>query len=413
MFGCEHQIGGAEEGVGPGGEDLDVGIADREQRRSPGGPADPVALHGLDLVRPVQNIEVLEQPVRVGGDPHHPLPQAFPEDREVTALAAAVGRHFLVGQHRPQPGTPVHQRVGPVDQPVAVDDVRALTGGQLRPLPAVVRSSCTAVEFGDQLADAPGLVELRVEPGVVDLQEDPLRPGVEVDVGGGKAAALIVPEPESAQLAAEVGDVGIGARARMGTGLNRILLGGQAERVETQGVQNIASRHPEEARVDVGRDIAQRVPDVQALTGGVGEHVLDEHLVGRDGAAVGGRQRADRVGHVEGAPPLPVVLPVRLDAAGQLRGVAVPRDVGIGAVRGGSRRFGHARQGIGAPHRPTTPEQRGWNPRLATARYRLRRRAVRGWFQVGSIGVRAAAGLVRWGSDSGPHSATPAAQPCE
>jgi hypothetical protein len=222
-----------------------------------------------------------------------------------------------------------------------------------------------AVEFGEQLADAPCLVELRVEPGVVDLQEDPLGPGVEVDVGGGEAAALVVSEAEPAELAPEVDDVGFGAGARMGAGLNRVLLRGQAERVETQGVQNIAAGHPEVARVDVGRDVAQGVSDVQSLARGIREHVLDEHLVRRYGAAVGGRQRADGVRHVEGAPTLPVALPLLFDAAGQFRGVAVPRYIcaAVGAVRGGSRRFGHGRQGIGAPLEPTTPEERHIEPR--------------------------------------------------
>ena len=94
-------------------------------------------------------------------------------------------------------------------------------------------------------------------------------------------------------------------------------------------MQNIAAGHTEVAGVDVGGDIAQGMPDVQALPRGIGKHILDEHLVGRDSTAVGGGECADRVGHVEGAPPLPSALPVSLDAACRFRGVAVPRDVGV------------------------------------------------------------------------------------
>ena len=65
--------------------------------------------------------------------------------------------------------------------------------------------------------------------------------------------------------------------------------------------KHIAARHPEVARVDVGRDVAEGVPDVQALTRRVGEHVLHEHLVGGHRRAVGRRKRAHRVGNVEGA----------------------------------------------------------------------------------------------------------------
>ena len=263
-----------------------------EQHRGAGGPADPVALHGLDLLRPVQQLQIVEQPVGVGGDAHHPLPQPLPEHREVAAVAAAVGGDLLVGQHRAQPGAPVDHRVGPVHQPIRVDDVGALTRRQLRPRPAVVESPCAGFELGDQLGDRSGLVGRRVEPGVVDLQEDPLGPLVEVDVGGGEAAPRVVPEPQPAQLAAEVDDVGLGAGARMRAGLDRVLLGGQPERVEAQRVQHIAAGHPVVAGVDVGGDVAERMPDVQALARRVREHVLHEHLVGGHRRAVRRRQRA-------------------------------------------------------------------------------------------------------------------------
>ena len=226
VFGCQNKIVGAEQGVRSGSEHFDVGVAHREQRRCACGTADPVALHGLDLVRPVQHLEILEQPIGVGSNSHHPLPQPLPKYREVAALAAAIGGHFLVGQHRPQTGAPIDEGVRPVHQPMAVDDVGALPRRQIRPLPAIIESFLPTVEFGDQLVDAPGLVELWIEPGVVDLQEDPLGPGVEVDVGGGEAAALIMPEPEPAELAPEIDDVGFGAGARVRAGLNRVLLGG-------------------------------------------------------------------------------------------------------------------------------------------------------------------------------------------
>ena len=72
-------------------------------------------------------------------------------------------------------------------------------------------------------------------------------------------------EAEPAELTAEIGDVGLGAGARVGAGLDRVLLSGQAEGVEPQRVQDVASGHPEIAGVDIGCDIAQRVTDVQAF----------------------------------------------------------------------------------------------------------------------------------------------------
>ena len=58
VLGRQHDVGHAEDGVGPGGED-----PDRRRRRGPAtgevelgalGAADPVALHGLDPLRPVE-----------------------------------------------------------------------------------------------------------------------------------------------------------------------------------------------------------------------------------------------------------------------------------------------------------------------------------------------------------------------
>ena len=221
-----------------------------------------------------------------------------------------------------------------------VDDVGALAGTQRRPVPAVRERARPRVELGDQFGDRAGPAELGIEPGVVDLQEDPLGPLVVVDVGGGEATPRVVAQPESSELAPEVDDVGLGAGARVGSGLDGVLLGGQPERIETQRVQHITAGHPEVAGVDVGRDVAERVPDMQTLTGRIGEHVLDEHLVDGQCRAVGGGQRADRVGHVERSAGLPLLLPAALDVPGELGGVAVAGGVGVGGrLRG--RRFGH------------------------------------------------------------------------
>ena len=233
----------------------------------------------LTLLRPVQQVEVVEQPVGIGGDAHHPLPQPFPEYREVAAIAAAVGGDLFVGQHRAQPRTPVHHRVRPIDQSIAVDHVGPLPRRQLGPVPTVVETTGTGIEFGDQLGDRARLVGRGVEPGVVDLQEDPLGPLVELDVGGREASPAVVAETQPAQLAPEVDDVGFGPGARVGAGLHRVLLGGQPEGVEPQRVQHVTAGHPEVAGVDVGGDVAQRVADVQSVAGRIGKHVLHEQLV--------------------------------------------------------------------------------------------------------------------------------------
>ena len=168
--------------------------------------ADPVALHRLQRVGPVQPVEVVEQAVGVGGDAHHPLAHVALEHREVAAVAAAVGGDLLVGQHRAQARAPVHRRVGDVGQPVPSITSALLGRGQLRPR-AGRRLARPRLELGAQLGDRPGRPPPSgggVVPRVEDLQEDPLRPPVVGRVGGLDRSAPVVAQPQPAQLPAEV-----------------------------------------------------------------------------------------------------------------------------------------------------------------------------------------------------------------
>ena len=126
-------------------------------------------------------------------------------------------------------------------------------------------------------------------------------PLVELDVGGGEASPAVVAQTQPAQLAAEVFDVRLGPGARVSAGLYGVLLGGQPEGVEPQRVQHITAVHAVVPRINVGGDVTQRVPDVQPVAGGVGEHVLHEQLVRGQLGAIRRRQVADGVGHIERA----------------------------------------------------------------------------------------------------------------
>ena len=293
---------------------------------------DPVPLHGLDRLRPVEQVKVGEQPFGVGGDPQHPLPQRPPVHRVVADVAAAVGGDLLVGQHRAQARAPVDQLLGNVGQAVAVDDLAPLQLGQLGPRPAVWvgladRFPGSRLEFGGQLGDRPGAPGVVVEPAVEDLQEDPLRPPVVADVGGRELTAVIVTQPEPPQLALHVGDVVLGGNRRMLSGVERVLLGRQPERVIAERVQHVAARHAQEAREHVGPDVAERMADMQSRAAGVGEHVHDEELRLGGDLVEAVRQRARRVRRVECSLGPPVLLPVPLDFAGEPRVVAERRVV--------------------------------------------------------------------------------------
>jgi hypothetical protein len=331
VLGGQHHVGGAEQGVLAGGEDGDGLTVDGEVDAGALGAADPVALLQLDGLGPVQLLQVVQQPVGVGGDAHVPLAQLGLEDREVAALGAAFGGDLLVGQHGAQTRAPVDRRVGGVGQPVLAQDLGLLDGVQLAPGAAAGDGTLTGLEPGDQLGDRAGLLRLVVVPGVEDLQEDPLGPLVVVRVDRGERPALVVAQTQPAQLGLHVLDVGLGGHARVRAGLHGVLLGGQAEGVEAQGVQDVVAGHALEAREDVGGDVPQGVADMQARTGGVREHVHDELLGLGDQLRVAGQGTAG-VRRRVGALGVPEVLPACLDLRGQGGRVAVRR----GHLGGGS-----------------------------------------------------------------------------
>ncbi len=342
MLGRQHHVRGAGHRVGPGGvhADLLVRAGYRELDAGAVARTDPVPLHRLDRLWPVERVEVAEQAVGVGGDPQHPLPQRPPVHRVVADVAAAVGGDFLVGQHRAQPGAPVDQLLGNVGETVAVDQLAPLQPGQLRPRPAIRVGVARGLPFSrfelrNQFFDRPGAFGIWIEPAIEDLQEDPLRPPVVGDVRGRELAPAVVAEPEPAELPPHVGDVVPGGDRRVLPGVERVLLGRQPERVIAERVQHVVARHAQEARVHVGPDVAERVADVQPRAAGVGEHVHDEELRPVGDAVESLRQRAGRIRRVERSLRFPVVLPVQLDLIGEA-GVIAERRVVAGGRAGSS-----------------------------------------------------------------------------
>jgi hypothetical protein len=303
-----------------------------------------------------QPVQVVDQPVGVGGDPHHPLGQRAPEHREVAPLRAAVGGDLFVGQHRAQAGTPVDRRLVQVGQPVRVDDQPSADLVQLGPRAAqrvgAGRGLTGAgVQLGDQLLDPPGLAGPLVEPGAEQLQEDPLGPLVVARVDRGEAAAVVVVDAQATQLGADRLDVGLGGDPRVLPGLDRVLLGGQAERVVAHRVQDVVAVHAVEPAGDVGAQVTEGVADVQPGTRRVREHVHHEVLGPVGDLLEAAAQPPGGVGRVERALALPAVLPAELDLVRQRRGVAVGRDV--------TRRLIGARRVGGLAHRRCS-----WGPKL-------------------------------------------------
>jgi hypothetical protein len=142
-----------------------------------------------------------------------------------------------------------------------------------------------------------------------------------------------VAQPEAAQLPAHEVDVLGAGHGRVPARLDGVLLGRQAEGVEAERVQHQPALHAHEAGVDVGGDVAERVPDMQAGARGVGEHVEHVQPLAPDPVGRPGRRVGDHEGPALGPPPLPA----RLDLAGQLGGVAAGGG-GLGVPRHGRLR---------------------------------------------------------------------------
>ena len=268
VFWGQDHIGRSEQRVGPGGEDFDLLVVaiQIEDDASALGSSDPVALHLLDGFGPVDLVEIVDQPIGVGRDAQHPLAHGYADDGMAAALALAID-HLFVGEDRSQGRAPVDRNFGEIGQ----------------------------VAF-------------------VELFEDPLGPLEIARIGRVDFAGPVVVEAERRELMLEVLDVALRLDARMRTGLDGVLLGGQAEGVPSHRMQHIEAAHALVAREHVRRDVALGVSDVEAGARGVGEHVQHVEL------------GLGRIEHgLEDLMLVPIGLPARFDGLGFVRhGQTVP-----------------------------------------------------------------------------------------
>ena len=226
MLRREHHVGRAKERIRPGGVDGDpVAGGGIEDHLRTGGFADPVALHLLDAFRPVEIVEVVEQPLGVFGNPQHPLLHRAALHRMVAAFTAPVD-HLFVGEHGSERRAPVDRHLVEVGQPL-----------------------------------------------LVKLHEDPLGPLEVVRIGGVDLAIPVIAEAERLDLTAEVVDVLLRGHRRMGSSLHGVLFRGQPERIPPHRMKHVEVAHPLVAAEDVGRGVPLGMADVQPRPGGIGEHI--------------------------------------------------------------------------------------------------------------------------------------------
>ena len=259
VLGRHHEEGRAEQRVGTGREDgvVDAQLFAGERDLGALGASDPVALHRDDVLGPVDGRQVVEQPVGVVGDAEEPLLELARLDRRAAALAAAVD-HLLVGQHR-------------------------------RVLRAPVDRGLLAVG----------------QPALEEAQEQPLRPAVVARVARRELARPVERDAPLAELALELGDRLRGRVARVLAGLDRMVLGRQAECVVADRVQHLSPRAAVEVRDRVADRVVLQVPHVR-LARRVGQHL--EHV----GLGLAGHVL---VRHLPRLLARPDLLPLRLDRA--------------------------------------------------------------------------------------------------
>ena len=257
MLRGQHHVGAAEQGVGPGREDLQGAERfrfEREKDFRAGAAPDPGLLHPFGRLGPIDVLQIGEQPLRIGGDPQHPLAQVATFHRVAADLALPVGDLFI-REHRAQFRTPPDR---------------------------------TLVHVG--------------EAGAEKLQENPLGPAKIFRIGRVDLPFPIVGEAERLDLLAEIGDVVLGVGRRRRPRLDRVLLGGKSEGVPADRMQDLAAPRPPIAGDDVGGGVALGVADVQSGAGRIRKHV--EHVIFRSGPIVVGSK---------GMIFFPERLPVRLD----------------------------------------------------------------------------------------------------
>ena len=219
--------------------------------------SNPVALHLLGGLGPVEIVQSIEQAFGVLGDLENPLTQVALDDRAPAALAAAIN-DFLVGESRLAGVTPVDGHLGLVGQPL-----------------------------------------------IEELQEDPLRPLVVLGICCVDLTIPVVGEAELLDLAAESVDVAISRLGRVRPRLDGVVLGRQTERVPAHGMQHVHAAHALVAAEDVGGRVTFRMPDVEPLARRIGKHV--ENVVLGLGRVLG---------DLEGLVLFPVLLPAWLDVSG-------------------------------------------------------------------------------------------------
>ena len=178
--------------------------------------ADPVALHGLDRLRPArQGVQTVQQFLRIRGDLEEPLRDFALLDDGARTPAAAVD-DLLIGQHGLIDRVPIDHRIFAIHQ------------------------------------------AFLHQPGEHALFVD-----VVIRAAGGEFARPVDRVAQRLQLAAHVVDVGVGPLRRCGLVLDRGVLGRQPEGIPTHRLQHVVSGHAPEPADHIADRVIAHVAHMQ------------------------------------------------------------------------------------------------------------------------------------------------------
>ncbi|OQB54133.1 MAG: hypothetical protein BWX98_02364 [Candidatus Aminicenantes bacterium ADurb.Bin147] len=256
MLGRKNEERRPEDRIQAGGEDPDRFAERRHIKIQIGAlaPADPVFLHGQDVLRPLAQLGVTgEKLVGIGGDFEEPLFHLLLLDGRGAAPANAAGRLF-VGQDGPAGRTPIDPA-----------------------FPAVGQAALN------------------------HLEEDPLVPGVIFGQTRVDFPRPVVSEPHPLELGLHVGDIVQRPLLGMDAGLDGRVLGRHAQGVPSDGMENVIPPHHLKPGDHVADGIVADVPHVDP------SRRIGIHLEGVKLRAVGIGRRGESAGGV------PFVLPAGLD----------------------------------------------------------------------------------------------------
>ena len=300
VLGGEHQEVRSIQCVGSCREDLHrlFGVVlDGKLELGSGRLSDPIALHFLDAVGPINAVEPGNQAVSIGGDPHHPLPHFF-ADHRVAAPLTASSDDLIVGEHSPERRAPIDLAVGEVGQAVGHQDITltiVVEGNPLacREVPVKIPSPqcgpgrrqgflshgpiqariALSLKVGHEVSDGRRLAGPIVIAMFKQAGKNPLGPAVIFRAAGAHLPRPIVAETEQVELLAVPCDVALCGDGRVLSSLNGILLCGEAKAVIPLWMQHIVALLALVAGDHIRGDISQGVTDVQSCTTGVRKHV--------------------------------------------------------------------------------------------------------------------------------------------